>query len=200
MLRVSLPSGAEFHSSPPGLNCLHIAAQFGFTNIVAYYITCHIPMSIDVRDSRGRTPLMLAADRAASSPDPVRLLTSLGADLYAVDHAHCTALHHAAENHNYLAVKHLVTAGAPLNLRNKEGKTPYDVAYGGSEQDVAMDTIAMGRSKAELRTLRTGHQATKGGLVDHALCSYCISGCRGIPGQLAPKRGSYLLGTQLLAT
>lgn len=27
-----------------GLNCLHIAAQFGFTNIVAYYITCHIPM------------------------------------------------------------------------------------------------------------------------------------------------------------
>ena len=44
MLRVSLPSGAEFHSSPPGLNCLHIAAQFGFTNIVAYYITCHIPM------------------------------------------------------------------------------------------------------------------------------------------------------------
>jgi ankyrin repeat protein len=27
-----------------GLNCLHIAAQFGVTNIVAYYITCHIPM------------------------------------------------------------------------------------------------------------------------------------------------------------
>ena len=54
------------------------------------------------------------------SSDPVRLLTSLGADLFAADHAHCTALHHAAENHNHLAVKNLVAAGAPLNLKNNE--------------------------------------------------------------------------------
>lgn len=54
------------------------------------------------------------------SYDPVRLLTSLGADLYAVDHAHCTALHHAAEHHNHLAVKHLVSVRAPLDLKNKQ--------------------------------------------------------------------------------
>lgn len=54
------------------------------------------------------------------SYDPVRLLTSLGADLYAVDHAHCTSLHHAAEHHNHLAVKHLVSVGAPLDLKNKQ--------------------------------------------------------------------------------
>lgn len=57
---------------------------------------------------------------SSSSYDPVRLLTSLGADLYAVDHTHCTALHHAAEHHNHLAVKHLVSVGAPLDLSNKE--------------------------------------------------------------------------------
>lgn len=50
----------------------------------------------------------------------MRLLTSLGADLYAVDHTHCTALHHAAEHHNHLAVKHLVSVEAPLDLKNKE--------------------------------------------------------------------------------
>ena len=99
-----------------------------------------------------------------SSPDPVRLLTSLGADLFAIDHTHCTAVHHAAENHNYLAVKHLVTVGAPLNLKNKEvpnalsktlnqlaawqGKTAYDVAME-AQNKFAMDTIAMGRSKRE---------------------------------------------------
>lgn len=54
------------------------------------------------------------------SPDPVRLLTALGADLFAVDHTHCTALHLAAENHNHLAVRHLVKAGAPLLIKNKE--------------------------------------------------------------------------------
>lgn len=95
----------------------------------------------------------------------MRLLTSLGADLFAVDHTHCTSLHHAAENHNYLAVKHLVTAGAPLNIKNKEvrlhysslscvdphfwqGKTAFDVAME-AQNKFAMDTIAMGQSKAE---------------------------------------------------
>jgi ankyrin repeat protein len=177
-----------------GLNCLHIAAQFGVTNIVAYYITCHIPMSIDVRDSRGRTPLMLAADRAASSPDPVRLLTSLGADLYAVDHAHCTALHHAAENHNYLAVKHLVTAGAPLNLRNKEGKTPYDVAME-AQNKFAMDTIAMGRSKAEpqgLLELVTRQPRVVWWIMLCAPTVFLVA--VGYLGQLAPNWWSYLLG------
>ena len=40
------PVSMAICTSPPptGLNCLQIAAQFGFTNIVAYYITCHIPM------------------------------------------------------------------------------------------------------------------------------------------------------------
>ena len=97
------------------------------------------------------------------SPDPVRLLTSLGADLFAVDHAHCTALHHAAENHNHLAVKHLVSVGAPLDIKSKEvcnpchcehivciahlqGKTAFDVAME-AQNKFAMDTIAMGRSK-----------------------------------------------------
>ena len=142
--------------------------------------------SIDCRDSKGRTPLMLAATRAARrshththartcphlcishSCDPVRLLTSLGADLFAVDHAHCTSLHHAAETHNHLAVKHLVSVGAPLNIKNKDvcgeegegntttcfkcriyriqGKTAYDVAME-AHNTFAMDTIAMARSK-----------------------------------------------------
>ena len=85
MLCFSVTRHASFRRSrlPTGLNCLQIAAQFGFTNIIAYYITCHIPMvtmvshccqsmrmvcyvqSIDCRDSKGRTPLMLAATRAA---------------------------------------------------------------------------------------------------------------------------------------
>ena len=41
---LSLSGWLNSNLTHTGLNCLHIAAQFGFTNIVAYYITCHIPM------------------------------------------------------------------------------------------------------------------------------------------------------------
>lgn len=44
LLSLSLSGWLNSNLTHTGLNCLHIAAQFGFTNIVAYYITCHIPM------------------------------------------------------------------------------------------------------------------------------------------------------------
>ena len=46
--------------------------------------------------------------------------------MYAVDSSNNTALHHAAENHNHLAVKHLVEVGAPLEIKNKDVSLPHD--------------------------------------------------------------------------
>ena len=45
-----------------GLNCLHIAAQLGFTDIMAYLIGREI--DINVRDVNGMTPLMHSAARS----------------------------------------------------------------------------------------------------------------------------------------
>lgn len=68
-----------------GCSCLHIAAQFGHTALVAYFIARGV--SPDLQDRGGMTALMWAAWKIQAL-DPVRLLMTLGASGSMVDHTH----------------------------------------------------------------------------------------------------------------
>ena len=91
----------------------------------------------------GGTPLMLAAgggparaqeeevvDKAGRA-DPVEVITMIldaGADVNAVNEQQTTAVHLAASRGNDKVVQYLVSRGARLDIKNRQGKTPAEIA------------------------------------------------------------------------
>jgi len=91
----------------------------------------------------GGTPLMLAAgggparaqeeevvDKAGRA-DPIevmKIIADAGADINAVNDQQNTALHLAAQRGSDKIVQYLINRGAKLDLKNKQGKTPAEVA------------------------------------------------------------------------
>lgn len=109
-----------------GCNCLHLAAQFGHTAIVAFLISKG--EEINGTDVNGMTALMWSAYRISTN-DPTRLLITLGASLNLTDSKHKnTALHWAVYSRNSNAVSLLLKAGADINITNGVGDTPMDMA------------------------------------------------------------------------
>jgi len=108
-----------------GLNCLHLAAQNGFTSIVAYLLAKGY--EINCADVNLMTPLMWSAFRVKTS-DPTRLLITLGASLNLTDRNRNTALHWAVYYRNRTAFQLLLKAGANVFIQNSSGDTPLDIA------------------------------------------------------------------------
>src|SRR5882724_11701188 len=81
---------------------------------------------VNLRDSRGSTPLMHAA--AIGSVDAVKLLLKAGADVNARNGLDSTALIWGASDP--AKVRLLVDAGANVNARSKIGRTPLPIAAG----------------------------------------------------------------------
>jgi ankyrin repeat protein len=105
-----------------GCSCIHLAAQFGHTALVAYFIARGI--SPDLVDRAGMTPLMWSCWKICSL-DPTRLLLTLGASPNLTDHQGNTALHWAILARNTSAITTLILQGqASLNVPNHRGDTP----------------------------------------------------------------------------
>ncbi|CAH1388918.1 unnamed protein product [Nezara viridula] len=108
-----------------GCACIHVAAQFGHTSIVAYLIAKGVP--VNCQDSTGMTPLMWSSYKVASL-DPTRLLLTFGASTTMQDSVKGnTALHYAIETRNTLAVSSLVSAGANFDITNIQGLSAYSL-------------------------------------------------------------------------
>ncbi|KAK0090909.1 hypothetical protein PV325_000075 [Microctonus aethiopoides] len=105
-----------------GYACIHLAAQFGHTRIVAYLIAKGVnPNDLD---RSAMTPLMWSAYKV-NSLDPTRLLLVLGANHSLTDIIHCnTALHWAIIARNNTAIYTLVHHGASLDVPNFQDETP----------------------------------------------------------------------------
>ncbi|XP_050341961.1 palmitoyltransferase Hip14 [Nymphalis io] len=106
-----------------GCACLHLAAQFGHTAVVAYLVARGV--AADGPDAGGMTPLMWACWKV-SAVDPARLLLTLGASTNPTDRSHGnTALHWAILARNTTAITTLILYGnASLDVPNLRGVTP----------------------------------------------------------------------------
>ncbi|XP_023019839.1 palmitoyltransferase Hip14 isoform X1 [Leptinotarsa decemlineata] len=105
-----------------GCSCIHLAAQFGHTALVAYFVARGV--SPDLVDRVGMTPLMWAVWKVCSL-DPTRLLLTLGASTNLTDHQGNTALHWAILARNTTAISTLILQGhAGLHAPNNRGETP----------------------------------------------------------------------------
>lgn len=85
---------------------LHIACRYGGSGIVEDLLKIK-GIHIDPRDIKGRTPLMLACEATAVTTDPqlFTLLLGKGASLSIKDNDGLTALDHARENKNEIALQ-----------------------------------------------------------------------------------------------
>ncbi|PSN53756.1 Palmitoyltransferase Hip14 [Blattella germanica] len=108
-----------------GCSCIHLAAQFGHTAIVAYFVAKGV--NKNMQDRNGMTPLMWSAYKVTSL-DPTRLLLTFGACTTTQDKLHGnTALHWAILAQNHTAVSTLVMHGASLDIANAQGETPHSL-------------------------------------------------------------------------
>lgn len=100
--------------------------------------------AVDVRTARGRTALLIAAERPSS--DIVKLLLGNGADPNAVDEKGWTPLMAAAFMGRAANALALIEGGARLEVKNKAGETALDIARKEESQDVVEILVARGRS------------------------------------------------------
>jgi palmitoyltransferase len=109
-----------------GCSGIHLAAQFGHTAIVAYFIAKG--QNVDARDKNGMTPLMWSSYRVFG-PDPTRLLLTFGASVNMRDYVNGnTPLHWACTSGNHAVTKLLLDAGADLTTLNARNETGLDLA------------------------------------------------------------------------
>jgi ankyrin repeat protein len=101
----------------------------GFGEPESIHVLLSSGADLEVHDTaEGRTPLMHAVRTGEN--ESVAMLVTAGADVNALDNTSQTALHVAAagNNVNIDKVKSLVEGGANIGAKNKEGKTPLDLA------------------------------------------------------------------------
>ncbi|PIK48681.1 putative palmitoyltransferase ZDHHC17 [Apostichopus japonicus] len=109
-----------------GYSCIHIAAQFAHTAVVAYLIAKG--QDPNMADANGMTPLMWAAYKTFAI-DPTRLLLTLGASPNIQDSKFLNGpLHWAVVTNNTASLKCLLKAGADTYMENKLKQTPLDLA------------------------------------------------------------------------
>ncbi|MGH0144168.1 UNVERIFIED_CONTAM: hypothetical protein FKN15_006998 [Acipenser sinensis] len=107
-----------------GCSCIHLAAQFGHTSIVAYFIA-----KGQVGFLKDR-PYCLAFDsHCFRSVDPTRLLLTFNVSVNLGDKYHKnTALHWAVLAGNTTVISLLLEAGAHVDSQNIKGETPLDLS------------------------------------------------------------------------
>ncbi|XP_067653193.1 ankyrin-3-like [Haliotis asinina] len=117
-----------------GDNVLHLACVRGDEEIVKQILKLHA-LNINCRGSKGRTPLLLAAEY--NTCNVFELLMESGADPSAVTNDGDNILHMACEGNSEEIVKHVLKLHSlDINCRGYKGRTPLLVAAVYSTYDV----------------------------------------------------------------
>jgi ankyrin repeat protein len=115
------------------LNCLHVAAQSGKTNILEYILRM-TDIPVDCLDGDGGTALHLAAINR--SEDCTRILLAEGADVRTQDHYGNSPLHYAVASKSIDVVRLLIEDGSPI-LVNLNFRTPTELAMQSGDDEMA---------------------------------------------------------------
>lgn len=105
------------------MSALHLFASSGWEPAVE--VLLELGANINVRDSRGNTPLhnaLLRKDRKYNAT--IELLLDKGADINAQNYEGGTPLHSALVNYDYETASLLIDRGADIDIPNKLGITP----------------------------------------------------------------------------
>ncbi|CAJ0958096.1 unnamed protein product, partial [Mesorhabditis belari] len=114
---------------------LHLAVQNTHVAISAYLLA-KFPDCRDFTDNAGMTALMWAAYRCYQL-FPLRLIIESGANLNVQESLQGnTALHLAAQERNFTAIRELLDAGADATIKNKQHETPMDIAANNRHQKI----------------------------------------------------------------
>ncbi|KAJ3206961.1 Palmitoyltransferase zdhhc13 [Dinochytrium kinnereticum] len=108
-----------------GYNSLHIAAQAGQAMMILYFDAMGV--SLDSLDSMKRSALMWTAYKG-NSFESMDALIKRKADLDLTDPAGYTALYWAIISNHLNFAKKLIQAGASIDVKDSEGKSPFDCA------------------------------------------------------------------------
>ncbi|MBA2368842.1 MAG: ankyrin repeat domain-containing protein [Candidatus Protochlamydia sp.] len=98
-------------------------------------------INIDVKDSKGLTPLMGAASNGFK--ELVKFFIQKNANIHAIDKNQATALHLAALHNRFSVVKILLCHGAGLNNEDNANKTALDYAIKGRAYSTAFYLLQM---------------------------------------------------------
>jgi len=101
------------------------ATARGRTEVITYLVK-DAKVDIDVKDSRGWTPLFAAA--AHNQKDALETLVDLGANRSLTDTAGGTALHAAATGYNPATAEVLTNIGLSVDAADAKGMTPLHIA------------------------------------------------------------------------
>jgi ankyrin repeat protein len=117
----------------PLLPSLITAAELGLTHIVEYHLS-NDPSLINVPETRGRTPLIVAAEKGHK--DVVALLLKAGARIGAKNDKNMTPLLFAAQEGHKDVVELLLNKGANIEDQDKYGMSPLIMAAQKGHKDV----------------------------------------------------------------
>jgi len=126
IVKTLLDAGADTtRPDAAGFGPLHVAAAAGHTPVVALLVE-EGGVPIDSPSVRGDTALMLAVMRR--KPDTVSYLLSHHADPRVANRRGDTPLHEAVRNGDAAPLIQLLAAGARVDARDRNGRTPPDDA------------------------------------------------------------------------
>lgn len=108
-----------------GESLLHKVAGYGHLDICKYLISKGIPVDIEIPDAKA-TPLMMAV--SFNNFEVVEYLLSVGANINKQDLNGVSSMHYAVSRNLLKMASLLKSKHADLDLKDKIGRTPLDIA------------------------------------------------------------------------